>query len=236
MPCEAEADISRTATIRHATYRRAVVSARTRGDASMTTTLLLVSLFLSRPLYWALDGAMGALGAAATVQVGVLVVAVAARRTGDVPLLAADEETRLSTRGILAAAGVGVGLFVLTLPIYAVMARLVGSAPAALRPHDTTGWVLAGGTALAAAVGEEIAFRGALWTRWRSRLGDRGAVFATSLAFGAYHMDPLQLLPTFVLGVGLVLLVRRQRHLAGSMVAHLVFNALGFGLLASMPA
>lgn len=224
----------------------------------MTTFLFLVALLLSRPLFWLLDGALGALGAAALVQVAVLILAIVARRPDDVPLgpgcagggagpdaartyedaRPAPEHSRApwTRRGVLGSLAAGVGLFVLTLPVYAVASALVGSPPAALRPVGAGGWSLAVVNSASAAVGEELAFRGALWARWRGSLGAGWAAALSALAFGGYHMSALQLAPTFLLGLGLVWLVHHQGHLAGAMLAHLVFNALGFLLLALMPA
>lgn len=85
---------------------------------------------------------------------------------------------------------------------------------------------LAGGLALAAvvvALGEELAFRGALYSELESRLGSLPAVIGSSLVFAAGHSlsHPAQFLPA-VFAAGLVLGLWRWacRDLVAPIVAH----------------
>lgn len=202
----------------------------------MWARFLFPILLLSRPAYWALRPLVGELGAAALVQLAVLALALLARRPGDDVELWPTAAGADRARQLLVAAGAGVLLFLLSLPLYAVASAWFGSPSAGLRPTSAVPWLLAAVNAVAASFGEELAFRGSLWARWRRRWGASAAVLLSAAAFAVYHLDVVQLLPTFLLGLGLAWLVRRQRHLAGAMLAHLVFNGLGFALLALLPA
>lgn len=59
------------------------------------------------------------------------------------------------------------------------------------------------------------------------------AVCGSSLAFSVYHLSPFQLLPTFLLGLGLALLVAFSGALWPAMLAHALFNLLGVAALIS---
>ena len=88
-----------------------------------------------------------------------------------------------------------------------------------------------------AAIAEEILFRGIVQSALASTLPVWLSILATALAFAIYHLSLFQLLPTLVLGL-LLGVVYQYAGLSAAVVAHVVFNLAGAGLmmLSSRPA
>lgn len=80
--------------------------------------------------------------------------------------------------------------------------------------------------ALGAAVLEEWLFRGLLISRIRA-LPTWSVILGSALAFAVYHLSLFQLLPTFLLGVGLAVIFTTTASLWPTVIAHVVFNAAG---------
>jgi len=80
--------------------------------------------------------------------------------------------------------------------------------------------------AIIPALCEELVFRGVLARGLATRLPPIAAAAIAALMFSAYHMSPLQALPTFLLGIVLGVLALRARSVIPAMIAHALNNAL----------
>lgn len=89
---------------------------------------------------------------------------------------------------------------------------------------DPTVIVLA--VVLVAPVAEELFFRGVVYNAWEREYGTRVAVVGSAGLFALIHGSLVQLLPIFVLGIGLALLYRSTRSLPATMAMHAGFNAV----------
>ena len=98
---------------------------------------------------------------------------------------------------------------------------LKGSDPLALACFATTALVVA-------PLFEETLFRGVLLPVLGPWLGTSGAVLMSAALFAAAHLSLGELIPLFVLGIGLGLLRLRTGRLAASVVMHGCWNALTF--------
>ncbi|MGH7298773.1 MAG: lysostaphin resistance A-like protein, partial [Polyangiaceae bacterium] len=87
--------------------------------------------------------------------------------------------------------------------------------------------------AVAPGVAEEAFFRGLFQTRLRTRLGRWPSIALTALAFGVFHVDPVQGSVAFVAGLFLGWIVERGGSTRTSMLAH-AFNNAVFVLMASV--
>ncbi len=82
-----------------------------------------------------------------------------------------------------------------------------------------------------APLGEEIFFRGLLFTRLRDRFGLYIALALSSLLFAVVHFDLARLMPLAVGGFGLAWIYQKTRSLYPAVVAHGVWNGLMIFLL-----
>lgn len=80
--------------------------------------------------------------------------------------------------------------------------------------------------ALAPAVCEEILFRGVLLRGLATRFHATFAIALSALMFSAYHMNLVQLIPTFTLGCVLGLVALRAASSLPTMLAHFVNNTI----------
>jgi len=80
--------------------------------------------------------------------------------------------------------------------------------------------------ALAPAVCEETLFRGALLRGLASRLHPGVALLVTAAMFSLYHFKPVQMLPTFTLGLILGVLSLRAGSILPSTIAHFLNNTM----------
>jgi len=83
---------------------------------------------------------------------------------------------------------------------------------------------------LGAPLGEELLYRGMLYGALRRRWGFWGAALVSSLAFGLFHVIPLQVLTAMLLGLVLCWVYERSGSLWAPALVHLVNNLLAFGL------
>lgn len=81
-----------------------------------------------------------------------------------------------------------------------------------------------------AAISEELLFRGLLQNALGTVLPEWQAIVMAAAAFSAYHLNAFQLLPTLVLGLVLGFVVAKS-GLSAAIVAHIVFNLLGAGMM-----
>ncbi|MCO6046673.1 tetratricopeptide repeat protein [Aeoliella sp. ICT_H6.2] len=72
---------------------------------------------------------------------------------------------------------------------------------------------------------EELFFRGFLGRGLLARYGPVGGIAATSLLFGLFHIDPIQVSYTIVLGIVLHCVYLWSRSLWGPMILHILFNS-----------
>ncbi|HEY3412843.1 MAG TPA: CPBP family intramembrane glutamic endopeptidase [Armatimonadota bacterium] len=86
------------------------------------------------------------------------------------------------------------------------------------------------GTALAP-LGEEYFFRGFLFGRYAAAGRVRLGIVVSALFFAGVHLDPLNFIDLFVVGMLLAWTYHRSGSLIASMTTHAVNNAVAFGVL-----
>jgi len=85
-------------------------------------------------------------------------------------------------------------------------------------------WFFITGAVIAPIV-EEIFFRGFLFQGFRQKYGWMPAVFLSSAIFGAAHLDPVSLIPTFVLGCVLAYVYHRSNSVWPGILFHAAINS-----------
>ena len=85
-------------------------------------------------------------------------------------------------------------------------------------------WFFITGAVIAPIV-EEIFFRGFLFQGFRQKYGWMPAIFLSSAIFGAAHLDPVSLIPTFVLGCVLAYVYHRSNSVWPGMIFHAAINS-----------
>ena len=85
-------------------------------------------------------------------------------------------------------------------------------------------WFFVTGAVIAPLV-EEIFFRGFLFQGFRQKYGWMRAVFLSSVIFGAAHLDPVSLIPTFVLGCVLAYVYHRSNSVWPGILFHAAINS-----------
>jgi uncharacterized protein len=88
--------------------------------------------------------------------------------------------------------------------------------------------------ALLAPLIEEIFFRGFLFQGFRARYGWVSGMLLSSGIFAVAHLDPVSLIPTFILGCVLAYLYHRSNSVWPGVILHVMVNS--FGLLAAYAA
>ena len=79
---------------------------------------------------------------------------------------------------------------------------------------------------------EEIVFRGVIYTCFKQYTTQKIAVIATSFMFAALHMNILQFIPLFILGVIFQLLFIRHKSIYPSMIYHSINNSFSVLVIA----
>ncbi len=85
-------------------------------------------------------------------------------------------------------------------------------------------WFFITGAVIAPIV-EEIFFRGFLFQGFRQKYGWMPAIFLSSAIFGAAHLDPVSLIPTFVLGCVLAYVYHRSNSVWPGILFHAAINS-----------
>ena len=85
-------------------------------------------------------------------------------------------------------------------------------------------WLVVVG-AIVAPIVEEIFFRGFLFQGFRQKYGWMPALFLSSAIFGAAHLDPVSLIPTFVLGCVLAVVYHRSNSVWPGILLHAAINS-----------
>ena len=91
---------------------------------------------------------------------------------------------------------------------------------------DTPVWFFFVGAILAPLV-EEIFFRGFLFQGFRAKYGWVGGMLLSSTIFAFAHLDPVSLLPTFILGCLLAYLYHRSNSVWPGVILHVFVNTFG---------
>jgi membrane protease YdiL (CAAX protease family) len=76
------------------------------------------------------------------------------------------------------------------------------------------------------AIAEELVFRGVLTRALAGRLRADTAIVISAVAFGVYHINPSQMLSTFVLGLVLGFLTLRAASIVPAMIVHFLNNSI----------
>jgi len=85
-------------------------------------------------------------------------------------------------------------------------------------------WFFVTGAVIAPLV-EEIFFRGFLFQGFRQKYGWLPALLLSSAIFGAAHLDPVSLIPTFVLGCVLAYMYHRSNSVWPGILFHAAINS-----------
>lgn len=88
---------------------------------------------------------------------------------------------------------------------------------------ESPGWFFLVGIVFAPFV-EEIFFRGFLFQGFRQKYGWVSAMLLSSAVFAAAHLDPVSLIPTFILGLVLAYLYHRSNSLWPGIILHFLIN------------
>jgi membrane protease YdiL (CAAX protease family) len=88
-------------------------------------------------------------------------------------------------------------------------------------------WFVVVGVIFAPVV-EEIFFRGFLFQGFRQRYGWVKGALISSAAFSVAHLDPVALIPTFILGVVMAYMYHRSNSVWPSIILHVLVNGFGF--------
>jgi membrane protease YdiL (CAAX protease family) len=175
----------------------------------------------------------------ALVAVPVLWVRVLHRQ----PLAALGLSSKRPARDVLAGAGSGLALFLLTVivvapALYALITLVTGErvtppTQPVLPDEPNGGQIALGGFAalVAAPVAEEVFFRGFLFGALRRRFRFALAAGLSGAVFGAFHVIPLLIPVMIFVGVGLAYIYERRGSLYASIAAHSAFNVLGYTLI-----
>lgn len=89
---------------------------------------------------------------------------------------------------------------------------------------ESPAWLFVVG-AIVAPIVEEIFFRGFLFQGFRQKYGWMPALFLSSAIFGAAHLDPVSLIPTFVLGCVLAVVYHRSNSVWPGILFHAAINS-----------
>lgn len=159
-------------------------------------------------------------------QVSMLAVAVAITRASGQPLRALGI-AGAPVRFLAAAVLIGVSAWYLNLALVQALIEVepedVRTLRRAVEQPSLPVAMLA--IAVIPAVCEEIVFRGALLRGLASRLPALLALGIGSAMFALYHLRPVQMLPTFTLGLVLGVLALRTGSVLPSVIAHALNNA-----------
>jgi len=91
---------------------------------------------------------------------------------------------------------------------------------------DSPIWFFVVGVIVAPLV-EEIFFRGFLFQGFRQRYGWIAGILISSAIFAAAHLDPVALIPTFLLGAVLAYVYHRSNSVWPGVILHFLVNAFG---------
>jgi membrane protease YdiL (CAAX protease family) len=90
-------------------------------------------------------------------------------------------------------------------------------------------------TVVIAPIGEEILFRGILYTAIKQRGRPKTAVWVTAVLFAIIHFSPVNLLSLLFLGIVLTALYEKTKNLLAPILLHSAFNGIMFVLIVAHP-
>jgi len=116
--------------------------------------------------------------------------------------------------------------------VYALIMALLGVGPnldlVNLVSELEHPWLLALGAIVIAPLAEEIFFRGFVFAGLRERLGWVKAGLISAALFSLLHLQPVQIVPIFVLGFLFALIYEKSRSLWPAIAMHAAINTIGF--------
>ena len=151
------------------------------------------------------------------------------------------------SRSVRTDAGVGLaaglGGFLLQLPVeyfvFAIARLFLGHDPSAPKqvvfeghPSAAVLFTTGVGVILLAPIAEETLFRGMVFQAFRRGRGAGAAALLSAVVFGLSHVHPLLYLPIGALGFVLAWTFERRDSVYPGMVAHALFNTIGFIVIA----
>lgn len=92
---------------------------------------------------------------------------------------------------------------------------------------DAPVWLIVVGVIFAPIV-EEIFFRGFLFQGFRQKYGWIKGGLISAAVFGLAHLDPVALIPTFILGFVLAYVYHRSNSVWPGVILHMLVNSFGF--------
>ena len=230
-------------TVRALIVRAALPQGRYRGPAVSVLLMegiivgVLVSLIAASTAVAIVNGGdlsvSGTLVQLTSTQVGLLVVTgglvVMPRTLAGMRLLPRSRAGRSVAIGLALAIPAWVGVTLLANLCANILEALglpqgTGIVDTVMQRGDPTVIVLA--VVVVAPIAEELFFRGVVFNAWEREYGTRFAVFGSAGLFALIHGSLVQLLPIFVLGLGLAQLYRATRSLPATMAMHAGFNAV----------
>ena len=211
----------RTASLYHASHDPVVEPAIAAMIVlAAMATYLVVPLLVPREL--ALVAAQAAL---AVVPIAAVIVAHPARPLHALGLRGAQP------RFFLAAAAIGATAWYVNTRLVALLPlpeRATRTLEALVQQPPFVGALAM--FALVPAMCEEILFRGVLARALGRRLSIAAAATISSAVFSAYHLSPVQALPTLTLGFVLAVVAIRADSVVPTIVAHAINNAIAIAL------
>lgn len=211
----------RTSRLYHATPGTSLAA----GDALVVVLAALATLLAVG------GGAVGAgvppYGAMAIAQAGMLVVALIAVRIlhqRPIAIGLVGTPVRFACAGAL----IGISAWYLNLALVDALIEVEPEDVETLQravARPSLGLVVLA-VAIAPAVCEEAIFRGVLLRGLASRIPPVIALSVSAAMFAAYHVRPVQMLPTFTLGLALGLLSLRAGSIWPAVIAHFLNNTM----------
>jgi sodium transport system permease protein len=156
--------------------------------------------------------------------VALAVMLVAVRRAGSRWTLLGLR--RAPARSFVAAALIGAGLWYVDLIVLGWLVRVPEVEPIAETVQQGSLAATLVAAAVLPAICEEIMFRGVLARGLATRAPAAVAVTVSAAAFAVYHLVPVQMFHTFVLGLALGLVAVRSGSALPGMVAHAINNTI----------
>jgi sodium transport system permease protein len=92
-------------------------------------------------------------------------------------------------------------------------------------------WGGLGIIALSPALCEEFLFRGYILDGLTRKWGAKWGIIVSGVLFGAFHLDPVRLIPASILGIIFGAVVWRRGSIFYSMTAHFINNGIAFALV-----
>jgi len=93
-------------------------------------------------------------------------------------------------------------------------------------------WLLALSVGVVGPIGEELLFRGIIFTRLERYLGTKPAIIISALIFGAVHLNMVQFIYASAVGILFAYFYSKYRNIRIPILAHIAVNMAGVVLMA----